>query len=606
MRLVARKLAGPSGPAPTERGLPVDDRHARRRPRTAGCRGGSRRAPAVRGPAPISAAHAGSRSTNVASQASVRGGTRWPWRSTNVGQGLRHRRLERREPGPAEARHPVGGRRLAPEAGLELRPSAVDGGLGLSSRPRRAPGRPAARRRGPRAAAPSARRRGRRRCTSSRAPLRRSAAASSAKKRDSRCPDVEHPAHRPAARVAGRQLGHQRARRERLAVPRRSRSRACSRARWPRKPVASPMRVTSTPRSRHGRARRPPSASAASSHGAVSSSRPRRGTASAPARTTVGSARPAGGPGSRSREPVPQLVGGLGQAVGRRRAGSPARPRRSSAPSGWRSTGGSSSRSPWSRRTGTLRSPRASPGSQPADWVASVTTPAVRSPRCAPAWTATAPPKEWPIVTMRCAAVLAGQLGGGEQVDHAGVEVVGHAGSRPAAWRCPGRRTARRARGRGRAGPSRPPSAPPQAMTDPVRRRVAVPQDGEQALPGVDLEVAEPLADGDLLVAQDPEAGRARRDRPGRSRPDGVGASCSGTAGAYAAEVVGWAGAGAGGPGGYGVRRPFRPGGVAEWFRQGPAKPSTRVRFPAPPPAVSLVYVPGQRPFSMCPPVTAE
>ena len=29
------------------------------------------------------------------------------------------------------------------------------------------------------------------------------------------------------------------------------------------------------------------------------------------------------------------------------------------------------------------------------------------------------------------------------------------------------------------------------------------------------------------------------------------------------------------------------PGGVAEWFRQGPAKPRTRVRFPPPPPSVA-------------------
>ncbi len=31
------------------------------------------------------------------------------------------------------------------------------------------------------------------------------------------------------------------------------------------------------------------------------------------------------------------------------------------------------------------------------------------------------------------------------------------------------------------------------------------------------------------------------------------------------------------------------PGGVAEWFRQGPAKPRTRVRFPPPPPSVAWV-----------------
>jgi hypothetical protein len=30
-------------------------------------------------------------------------------------------------------------------------------------------------------------------------------------------------------------------------------------------------------------------------------------------------------------------------------------------------------------------------------------------------------------------------------------------------------------------------------------------------------------------------------------------------------------------------------GGVAEWLRQGPAKPCTRVRFPAPPPISDLV-----------------
>src|SRR5271166_4729134 len=32
----------------------------------------------------------------------------------------------------------------------------------------------------------------------------------------------------------------------------------------------------------------------------------------------------------------------------------------------------------------------------------------------------------------------------------------------------------------------------------------------------------------------------------------------------------------------FGQRKSFR-GGVAEWFRQGPAKPCTRVRFPSPP-----------------------
>src|SRR6188474_357836 len=31
------------------------------------------------------------------------------------------------------------------------------------------------------------------------------------------------------------------------------------------------------------------------------------------------------------------------------------------------------------------------------------------------------------------------------------------------------------------------------------------------------------------------------------------------------------------------------PGGVAEWLRQGPAKPCTRVRFPPPPRAISSV-----------------
>src|SRR3954453_18332299 len=33
---------------------------------------------------------------------------------------------------------------------------------------------------------------------------------------------------------------------------------------------------------------------------------------------------------------------------------------------------------------------------------------------------------------------------------------------------------------------------------------------------------------------------------------------------------------------------PSQPGGVAEWLRQGPAKPCTRVRFPPPPPRVLL------------------
>ena len=33
----------------------------------------------------------------------------------------------------------------------------------------------------------------------------------------------------------------------------------------------------------------------------------------------------------------------------------------------------------------------------------------------------------------------------------------------------------------------------------------------------------------------------------------------------------------------------MRRGGVAEWLRQGPAKPCTRVRFPPPPRAISSV-----------------
>ena len=36
-------------------------------------------------------------------------------------------------------------------------------------------------------------------------------------------------------------------------------------------------------------------------------------------------------------------------------------------------------------------------------------------------------------------------------------------------------------------------------------------------------------------------------------------------------------------------QRSFRQGGVAEWLRQGPAKPCTRVRFPPPPRAISSV-----------------
>ena len=57
-----------------------------------------------------------------------------------------------------------------------------------------------------------------------------------------------------------------------------------------------------------------------------------------------------------------------------------------------------------------------------------------------------------------------------------------------------------------------------------------------------------------------------------------------------------------------------RHGGVAEWFRQGPAKPCTAVRFRSPPPASIRGKVPGQRRFSelstghrqcpVCPPET--
>src|SRR6202789_3334335 len=36
-------------------------------------------------------------------------------------------------------------------------------------------------------------------------------------------------------------------------------------------------------------------------------------------------------------------------------------------------------------------------------------------------------------------------------------------------------------------------------------------------------------------------------------------------------------------------------GGVAEWFRQGPAKPSTRVRFPSPPRKSRAISSPGER-----------
>jgi hypothetical protein len=35
-----------------------------------------------------------------------------------------------------------------------------------------------------------------------------------------------------------------------------------------------------------------------------------------------------------------------------------------------------------------------------------------------------------------------------------------------------------------------------------------------------------------------------------------------------------------------------RPGGVAEWLRQGPAKPRTAVRFRPPPPSPDLSYLP--------------
>ena len=58
----------------------------------------------------------------------------------------------------------------------------------------------------------------------------------------------------------------------------------------------------------------------------------------------------------------------------------------------------------------------------------------------------------------------------------------------------------------------------------------------------------------------------------------------------------------------FGCRKSFR-GGVAEWFRQGPAKPCTRVRFPSPPRihlAFSAVFSAcpgpalGQRPASPC------
>src|ERR1700753_1356162 len=38
-----------------------------------------------------------------------------------------------------------------------------------------------------------------------------------------------------------------------------------------------------------------------------------------------------------------------------------------------------------------------------------------------------------------------------------------------------------------------------------------------------------------------------------------------------------------------GLQRPTSNGGVAEWLRQGPAKPCTRVRFPSPPRAISSV-----------------
>src|ERR1700728_1157508 len=44
---------------------------------------------------------------------------------------------------------------------------------------------------------------------------------------------------------------------------------------------------------------------------------------------------------------------------------------------------------------------------------------------------------------------------------------------------------------------------------------------------------------------------------------------------------------------GYGPR-----GGVAEWLRQGPAKPSTRVRLPAPPPRVHAPAIRGSIPTS--------
>ena len=166
----------------------------------------------------------------------------------------------------------------------------------------------------------------------------------------------------------------------------------------------------------------------------------------------------------------------------------------------------------------------------------------------------------------------AGHVGRGGDVHHAAVEVVrspvadpdGADALRPRSvsprsWKSPS------------AGPSRPPMAPPHMSTTSSASRGPCHSSVTQALHRVHLDVVERRRDRLLLHgdhAQGVERGLAARPaRVGHAADDGT-------------PTTGW----------LATRRGAAlwlagPGGVAEWLRQGPAKPCTPVRFRPPPPS---------------------
>ena len=192
--------------------------------------------------------------------------------------------------------------------------------------------------------------------------------------------------------------------------------------------------------------------------------------------------------GSRSRACLaggrpPRAAGGRCRGGGRARRG-PAIIRTTSLAIG----GSSSSASPCTSSSGASSS---SAISQPADCVASPTTPAACRPSATPVLTATAPPKLWPTTTKRRAPTRPGDVGGGGDVHHAAIEVVGS----PVAD--PDGADALRREGLAQV-VEQPVGRPEQATHGPAAHQHhvvgvarAVPQQGDQALHRVHLDVVE-------------------------------------------------------------------------------------------------------------------